>query len=226
MWNVDLVCRTFIVYDTVCIVVAVILSASPRFETLARIQPMRGLHLLYIVMILLAGGFAGEYLLKSHAWRWLALFLPLCVGMFYAQRQLFPASAHIEWPGATPMNPWVQAFLWVRNNTPVDAVFALDPALMKIPGEDSNGFRAIAQRSMLADAVKDSGAVTMFPPLAEEWQRQVQAQRGWKKFHVRDFSRLHVIYGVTWVIIQQSGVSEMSCPYQNQGVMVCRLNGS
>lgn len=226
MWNVDLICRTFIVYEAICIVAAVILSASPRFETLARIQPMRGLHLLYIVMILLAGGFAGEYLLKSHAWRWLALFLPLCAGMFYAQRQVFPASAHIEWPGATPRNSWVQAFLWVRNNTPVDTVFALDPAHMKTPGEDSNGFRAISQRSRLADAVKDSGAVTMFPALAEEWERQVKAQSGWKNFQGQDFSRLHATYGVTWVIIQQPGVGNMSCPYQNRAAMVCRLSGS
>jgi hypothetical protein len=224
--NVHLICRTFIVYDSLCIVAAVILSASPRFETLARFQPMRSLHLLYIFMILLAGGFAGEYLLKSHAWRWLALFLPLCFGMFHAQRQLFPASAHIEWPGAPPRNPWVQSFLWVRNNTPVNAIFALDPAHMNIPGEDSNGFRALAQRSMLADAVKDSGAVTMFPPLAEEWARQVQAQDGWKNFQAQDFSRLHTTYGVTWVIIQQPGVGNMSCPYQNQDVMVCRLHGS
>jgi hypothetical protein len=226
MWNVDLICRTFILYDAICIVAAVILSASPRFETLARIQPMRSLYLLYIVMILLAGGFIGEYLLKGYAWRWIALFLPLCAGMFYAQRQLFPASAHIEWPGVTPRNPWVQAFLWVRNNTPVDAVFALDPAHMNIPGEDSNGFRAISQRSMLADAVKDSGAVTMFPALAEEWERQVQAQRGWKNFNAQDFSRLHVTYGVTWIVIQQPGVGEMNCPYQNDSVLVCRLNGS
>jgi hypothetical protein len=32
---------------------------------------------------------------ETHHWRWLALFLPQR-GMFYAQRQLFPASAHIE----------------------------------------------------------------------------------------------------------------------------------
>ena len=78
MCHVNLICRTFIVYEAICIVAALILSASPRFETLARIQPMRSLHLLYIVMILLAGGFAGEYLLKSHAWRWLALSAFVC----------------------------------------------------------------------------------------------------------------------------------------------------
>ena len=58
---------------------------------------------------------------------------------------------------------------------------------MKIPGEDANGFRAIAERSMLADAVKDSGAVTMFPPMAEEWLRQVQARAAGKRFKCRIF---------------------------------------
>ncbi len=224
MRNVDLLCRTFLVYESISIAAALVLSASPKFEAIARIQPMRSLYLLYIVMILLGGGFAAEYLLKNRVWRWVALLLPLCAGMFYAQRQLFPASAHIEWPGAPPKNPWVQAFLWVRDNTPVDAVFALDPAHMEIAGEDSNGFRAIAQRSMLADAAKDSGAVTMFPPMAEEWLRQVQAQQGWKNFQAPDFSRLETLYGVNWVILQQPGAGDMSCPYQNQAVLVCHLN--
>ena len=57
-------------------------------------------------------------------WR---LFVPLSLGMYFAQRQVFPASAHIEWPGAQPRNPWAQAFEWIRANTPVDALFALDP---------------------------------------------------------------------------------------------------
>jgi hypothetical protein len=211
-------------YESICIVAAVILSSVHRFETTARIQPMRSLYLLYIVMILLAGGFAAEYLLKNRVWRWVALFLPLCAGMFYAQRQLFPASAHIEWPGVPARNPWVQAFLWVRDNTPVEAVFALDPHHMEIEGEDSNGFRAIAERSMLADAAKDSGAVTMFPPMAEEWQRQVQAQNGWKNFQPQDFARLRAKYGVNWVVLEQPGLADMDCPYQNQAVAVCRLN--
>ena len=224
MPNVDLLARTFILYASISIVAAIILSSSPRFEALARIQPMRSLHLLYLVMILLGGGFVGEFVLKNRAWRWVALFLPLCAGMFYAQRQLFPASAHIEWPGVAPRNPWVQAFLWIRNNTPVDAVFALDPKHMNISGEDSNGFRAIAERSMLADSVKDSGAVTMFPPLADEWLRQVQAQQGWKNFQARDFARLETAYGVNWVVLEQPGAGDLSCPYQNQAVLVCRLD--
>ncbi len=77
-----------------------------------------------------------------------------------------------------------------RQNTPTDALFALDPLHMQIPGEDTHGFRVIAERSMLADAIKDSGAVSMFPPLADKWLAQVQAQSGWERFQLQDFQRL------------------------------------
>jgi hypothetical protein len=202
-------------------VAAVVLSIPGRLEALARLQPQRSLHLLYIIMILAGGGFLGEYVLKNQPWRWLALLLPLCFGMWFAQRALFPASAHIEWPGASPRSPWVRAFVWIRENTPVNAVFALDPFYMRAPGEDANGFRAIAERSVLADAVKDSGAVTMFPPLAEEWQREVEAQTGFDKFQINDFHRLRTAYGVNWLVLTQPGFQGTSCPFQNETVLVC-----
>jgi hypothetical protein len=162
--NLDLLCRARIPYELICTFAALALSIVPRFEGLARIQPLRSLYLLYVLLVLFGGGFLAEYVLKNRVWRWLMLFGPLCAGMFIAQRALFPASAHIEWPGVSPKNPWAQAFVWIRENTTSSAIFALDPYHMQIPGEDSNGFRAIAQRSMLADGVKDSGAVSMFPP--------------------------------------------------------------
>jgi hypothetical protein len=174
-------------------------------------------------MILFAGGFLAGYVLNNRAWRWIALFAPLCAGMFIGQRALFPASPHIEWPGAAPKNLWLQAFVWIRHNTPVDARFALDPNHMEIDGEDENGFRAVAQRSMLADAIKDSGAVTMFPPLAETWLDQVSALQGWEKFQLSDFSRLQQKYGVNWVVVKPPGVAGLSCPYENRAVAVCSL---
>jgi hypothetical protein len=185
---------------------------------------MRSLYLLYILLILFSGGLLAEYVLRDRVWRWLALFVPLSAGMFVAQRALFPASAHMEWPGAAPRNPWVQAFVWIRQNTPRDAIFALDPAFMHVPGEDENGFRDIAQRSRLADEVKDSGVVTMFPPLADEWLQQVQAQKGWRGLQLPDFQRLQAEYGVSWVVLQPPGVSGLECPYQNDVVLVCKLN--
>lgn len=222
--NLDLLCRALIVYELVYLPAGVVLSVSARFESLARFQPMRSLYLLYVLFVLFAGGLLGQFVLKNRAWRWAALFVPLCGGMFIAQRALFPASAHIEWPGASPKNQWVQAFEWIQSNTPRDAIFALDPLHMHIAGEDENGFRAIAQRSMLADAVKDSGAVSMFPPLAETWLAQVEAQNGWKTFQARDFHRLRAEYGVNWVVLQRPGAPDLDCPYQNAAVLVCRVN--
>lgn len=222
--NLDLACRALVIYDLVYFAAALVVSIPARFGSLARLQPLRSLHLLYILFVLFAGGFLGQCSLKNRLWRWLILFIPLCTGMFLAQRALFPDSRHVEWPGATPKNPWAQAFVWIRQNTPVDAIFALDPLHMQIAGEDGQGFRAIAERSMLADAIKDSGAVSMFPPLAEEWFQQVQAQRGWKTFQLKDFHRLRAEYGVSWVVLQQPGATGLDCPFQNSAVLVCRLN--
>jgi len=223
-WSmVERVSRAFIVYGTIYLLAAVVVDLPARFEALARLQPLRSLHLLYIVMFVMMGGFIGEFLLRDRVWRWLLLFIPLCTGVFLAQRSLFPASPHVEWPGAAPRNPWEQAFVWIRQNTPVDALFALDPDYMQIPGEDNTGFRCLAERSRLADFGKDNGVVSMFPPLAEEWWAQVQAQTPWQSLIAKDFSQLKSKYGVNWVVLQQPGVAGLDCLYQNGAVKVCRL---
>ena len=221
--RLELVCGALIVYDLVYFSAALVVDLPARFESLARLQPLRSLHLLYMLIFLIMGGLLGEFVLKNRAWRWLALFVPLGVGMFLAQRGLFPSSAHIEWPGAAPKNEWSQAFVWVRDNTPVGAVFALDPDFMQLRGEDTTGFRCLAQRSRLADLSKDSGAVSMFPPLAEEWWTEVQAQTPWKSFRTEDFSRLKNKHGVSWVVVQQPGVDGLDCAYQNAAVRLCRI---
>ena len=221
--GVELVCRALIVYDLVYFFAALVVDLPERFESLARLQPLRSLHLLYMLMFLIMGGLLGEFVLKNRAWRWLALFLPLGIGMFLAQRDLFQASAHIEWPGAAAKNEWAQAFVWVRENTPVDSVFALDPDFMQLRGEDTIGFRCLAERSRLADLSKDSGAVSMFPPLAEEWWTEVQAQSPWKSFRKVDLWKLKNKYGVSWVVVQQPGAGGLDCAYQNSAVRVCRI---
>jgi hypothetical protein len=221
--NVVLLCRVLIIYDLAYFAAALIVSVPKQFEALARIQPLRSLHLLYLMLIILSGAFIAEYLLKDRVWRWIALFLPLCTGMFLAQYALFPGSAHIEWPWFAPKNSWEQAFLWIRDTTPVNAVFAIDPMYIKIPGEDTVGFRALAERSRLADAYKDSGAVSMFPPLAEEWWDQFQAQKGWKNFTGQDFQRIQQKYGVKWVVLQAPHTRGLNCPYSNSAVLVCRI---
>lgn len=226
--NVQRLCRALIIYDIVYIVAALIIDLPARFESLARFQPLRSLHLLYLLMLLLAGGMLGEFVLKTRVWRWLALFIPLSAGMFMAQRSLFPVSAIIEWPGVTPKNPWAQAFLWVRENTPPSAMFSLDPDYMHIDEEEEIGFRCLAQRSRLADNVKDNGVVSMFPALAEEWWAQVEAQRPWKDLTLDNFKQLKAKYGVDWILTEQPAFSGpkldgLECPYQNSVVHVCRI---
>jgi hypothetical protein len=221
--NVQRLCRALIIYDAVYIVAALIIDLPERFEALARFQPLRNLHLLYILMLVIAGGMLGEFVLKNRVGRWLALFLPMSVGMFAAQRTLFPVSAIVEWPGAAPKNPWAQAFLWIRGNTPETAIFALDPDYMHIRGEEEIGFRCLAQRSRMADDVKDNGVVSMFPPLAEEWWTQVEAQRPWQNLTLENLAQLKARYGVYWIVAQQPGVAGLKCPYQNAVVRVCRL---
>jgi hypothetical protein len=221
--NLERVCHAAVVYELVYFAIALIIAVPQRFEALARLQPLRSLLLVYIFMLMAIGGLVAEHILKDRVWRWLLLFLPLCAGMFVAQRQLFPSTAHIEWPGTAPKNQWEQAFLWIRQNTPTDARFALDPFYMEARGEDRIGFRALAERSRLADANKDSGAVAMFPPLAEEWWEQFQAQKNWQHFTRGDFLRLPEKYQVNWVVLQVDATPGLSCPYKNQTVTVCRV---
>jgi hypothetical protein len=224
MKNLELVSRAMVPFVVVASLAGIALGISPRFEALARLQPLRCMALCYMVLVVAGGGLLGQYVLQRHVWRWLILFVPLALGMYYAQRQVFPASQHIEWPWAQPRNPWAQAFDWIRGNTPVEALFALNPDHMELPGEDENGFRARAERSMLADLVKDKGAASMFPPLSVVWAEQIADQKNWTHFGKADFERLRQKYGVSWVVIEQPGAVGLDCPYENSAVRVCRIN--
>lgn len=211
------------VFATFQLAVACIVLLTPALVRITPMQPMRYLHLVYIFMALLGGGLIGEKLLRDHLWRWVAFFLPLALGMFIAQRSLFAGTEHIELPGVASHNPWLRAFAWVRGNTPVDAYFALDPYYMQLPGEDYHSFRALAQRSELADAIKDAAVATQVPDLAPLWQEQTQAVTGWRHFQKQDFLRLRERFRVDWVIVQGPGVAGLDCPYKNEAVAVCRL---
>ncbi|HZD46736.1 MAG TPA: DUF6798 domain-containing protein, partial [Acidobacteriaceae bacterium] len=198
-------------------------SSSPYFDDFVRLQPMRSFQLIYIVMFLLLGGLVGEYLLREKTWRWLLLFVPISIGMYAVDRSIYPHSRHLELPSDTAVNPWLQAFQWVRDNTPRDAVFALPPRYLLIPGEDLHGFRAIAQRSMIADWVKDSGVASIFPQMAPEWKREQQITSGWDQYTAPDFVALAARSPVTWVMVEPRQAGGLDCPFQNAAVSVCRL---
>jgi len=204
--------------------VAMIMLGTPALVRLTPLQPMRFLHLIYFFLTLIAGSLLGKYLLNTSVWRWAAFLLVVNAGMFYAQRQMYSASAHLEFPGIAPRNPWLQAFAWIRQNTPTGAYFALDPQYMAAPGEDYHSFRALAERSQLADAIKDTAVVTQVPELGPEWAKQVDAQQGWQSFQLADFERLKSEFGVDWVLVsyphQPAG---LACHWHNDSLTVCRV---
>jgi hypothetical protein len=222
----DLLCRAAIIYQSVYLAIALAITVPDRLMPLAIYQPMRSLLVVYVIFFISLGGLLGQFVLKNNIWLWALLFVPLSFGMFFVQRQLFPASPHIEWPGVAPRNDWLAAFDWVRTNTPHDALFAINPNYMRLPGEDHQGFRALAERSRLVDAVKDPGASAMFPglPMAEDWKVQIDTERAWNSHPPGFFDTLQKKWGVAWVVLDQPGVMSLDCPYSNRTLRVCRLN--
>jgi hypothetical protein len=208
--------------------VAMVLLAPAWLERLAPLQPMRYLQLVYVFMALAGGGLLGRFLLKTNPWRWAVYLLLINGGMFLVQWEVIDDGAHLELPGranADPVsaNPWLQAFEWVRLNTPVDAYFALDPHYLAAPGQGFHGFRALAERSQLADAIKDTSVVIQVPSLAETWAAQQQAQAGWEHFRLADFERLKSQFGVDWVLVASAQTAGLDCRWQKSGISVCRI---
>ena len=203
--------------------VAMIMLGSPSLIRLTPLQPMRFLQLIYCFMALLAGCLLGKSLLKASVWQWAVFLLVINAGMFAAQRALFPSSEHLELPGMRLSNPWLQAFAWIRINTPTDAYFALDPRYLEAPGEDSHSFRALAERSQLADAIKDTAMVTQVPELGPTWEHQVAAQAGWNNFKLADYERLKSEFGVNWVLVNYPQPAGLPCSWHNSTLSVCRV---
>jgi hypothetical protein len=203
--------------------VALVMLPPIGWLRLTPLQPMRYLHLVYFALAIAGGGLLGQFLLKKSTWRWMVYLAIVNTGMLYCQEVQFPASRHIELPGMAPGNDWIQAFDWIRQNTPRDAYFALDPHYLEAPGEDYHGFRALAERSSLADAVKDPAVVTQITSLGGEWLRQVDAQQGWAGFRAEDFERLRRQFGVDWVLVSNPAPAGLNCRWHNQTLAVCQI---
>ena len=190
---------------------------------LTPLQPMRFLHLLYFLMVMMAGCLLAKFALKRNVWRWAVFLLVANGSMFAWQRAEFAASPHLEMPGRQSNNPWSQAFAWTRTNTPENAYFALDPHYTEVPGEDYHSFLALAERSQMADAVKDAAVATMVPELGPVWARQVDAAAGWRDFKLADFERLKAEVGVDWVLVNYPQPGGLDCRWHNNQLAVCRI---
>jgi len=90
-------------------------------------------------------------------------------------------------------------------------------------GEDAQGFRAIAERSSLADFSKDGGSAAIFPALAEKWMAEHTADTGLSRMSDAERARSMAPFHVHWLILQQPAATKLVCPYANERVKVCQL---
>jgi hypothetical protein len=117
----------------------------------------------------------------------------------------------------------VRAFLWCRDNTPVDALFALDAHYITTSGEDAQTFRATAQRSVLPDFSKDGGEASITPRLADEWVAGFTAQLNLSSLNGRELRSRLAPFGVTWLVLRSTSPAALECPYDNGQLKVCKL---
>ncbi len=231
-------CRACIAIGCIATLVALLFAhEGGRSHLVARMQPLRVFLLIYAVMTLLLGAtltqiaLEGRQRLDSNTPRLGLVSLPailvvaLAGTMFYVQRQTFPASEHLEFPWLAQHNPnpWVRAFLWARDNTPPEALFALDTKYVNEDGEDAQTFRPIALRSAVPDFSKDGGEAAITPSLAAQWLQGADAQinLSTETDAVRDARILPL--GVTWMVLHAAAPTAHECPYNNGVIKVCSL---
>lgn len=205
---------------TAVLIAALIVPPAEPYP-LVPLQVLRSFHILYAVGLVLAAGPVSALFARSRVVT-AVFFALLFAGMFLAEPLSWPACRRIEWPGASPINPYRQAFLWIRAHTPPPAVFAFNPQLVYLPNEDEQGFRAIAQRDHLADG-KDAGVAVVIPPLAARWAAQRNAEFSLDVMPDAQRRATLIPLGATWLLLPPHAPTAFPCPYRNSVLQVCRL---
>lgn len=189
----------------------------------ARLQPLRVFQTVYVITIVSVGAAVGEFVLRRSTWRRVAMIAGVGITMLFVQIGAFANSAHFEFPWAAPANDWERAFTWIRNNTPEDALIALDADYINAPGEDSHNFRAIAERSAVPDYSKDGGIASIASDLTADWFAGEKVQKGLDR--ATDAERIHAprAFRVDWVVLSSGAITGFACDYANHAAKVCRV---
>ncbi len=221
--NYGLIAAVSLYVGALAILFAVCYTRTDNSFLLARLQVLRSFQIIYILFFLLLGSLLGQYVFCRRWWSWASGFTAVAALMFAVQLSIYPALKHVEWPWVDSPNPWAQAFLWIRHNTPQDSFFALDPYYQQMPQEDTLGFRAMTERSVLPDWSKDGGIAAIDPALAQQWWNQVTQTKSFSRWN--DLQRVQNLapYGVNWIVLPASVPTQFACPYQNSAVRVCHL---
>lgn len=214
-------CLTSLLIAATALLIAACFVPPSGPYPLVPFQVLRAFHLIYCIGLVLCGGVLASIALRG---RWLpATFVILTfAAMFLVERFEWPGGRRLELPGIIPANPYVQAFLWIRTNTPPDAVFAFNPDLVYRSGEDEQGFRALSERDQLADD-KDAGVVAVIPGLALGWAAQRNAELTIDSMSDAQRRAALTPLGATWLLLPPFTPTTLPCPFSNRAVRVCRL---
>lgn len=212
-----------------CSVLCTLAFAQEHLQThvVALLQPLRVFAELYMLMLAMGAATVASWAASrtSIALRLLpwTLATAAAVGFVFVARMNYGASPQIEVPWRANTNPWAQAFLWARDHTDANSLFALDAKYVNRDGEDAQTFRAIAERDALPDYSKDGGEAAIEPALADTWWKAATAQQNLDAQNdaARDY-RL-APYAVDYVILNTSTPTTHPCPYSNVVVKVCSL---
>jgi len=215
-------CLTCLLLGVTSIFVAGLFVPPGGPYVLVPFQVLRSFHLVYAVGLVLCGGILAVVMARSR-FVGITLLTALLAGLFAAEPVAWRGCNRIEWPDASPENPYQQAFLWIRDHTPRSAIFAFNPRLVYLHEEDEQGFRAMAGRDHLADD-KDAGIVTVQPGLADRWAQQRNAELEVDRMTDAQRRALLAPLGATWVLLPPDAETDLSCPYWNAVVRVCRMS--
>lgn len=232
-------CLTSILLGTTALLIAACFVPPTGPFPLVPYQVLRTFHLIYCVGVILCGGVLARRV--PHISPFLAdvrrpesrpfirlpslqaaLLVALFAAMFLVEQLDWPGGRRMELPGLAPTSPYTQAFLWIRTHTPPNAVFAFNPRLVYLPGEDEQGFRAISDRDQLADD-KDAGVAAVIPSLAPRWAAQRNAEISVDRMSDAERRATLTPLGATWLLLPPTAATTLPCPYRNSAVEVCRL---
>ena len=193
--------------------------------SVSHLQPLRVFQSIYFALFLGLGACLARFVLHDVWWRWGVAGVLLAAPVMIPAWLVFPYSAHIEWPRSASVTPnkWVAAFLWIKDSTPSNALFALDANYISNPKEEAQSFRPIAERSSLPDFSKDGGESSVNPSLSNDWVRGVDAQTNLSSESDQARDRALRGLGVTWMVLESQAATAALCPYDNGTVKVCQF---
>jgi len=166
-------------------------------------QPLREFQIVYLVMTSPSEPNSANPSSRS-AWRW-------CAALAFRRSLLTAARATSQLtPPRTPRhrNPqpksWLQAFLWIRDNTPKDALFALDADYINAPAKTPNVF-APSPNAPPCRLLQGRREASIAPDLTAAWTLAQSAQRNLSAHHHRRRApRALSPLGVSWLVLQST----------------------